>query len=231
MKHIQKRYIYAAFLASIFFLIIYLLVKINIIISIFLTIAIYYGGILLFKEEDVREFNSENINNYYYLASKVQNEAEKTKNKEIISICENIGKNTDSILVSLSQRPRKVEQIFSFFDYYLDIAYKILYKYNNISGNKDIKESEKKYKENTKDYLQKILDAFEKQSKNMQEAKMLDIDTEIKRIFYTITSGFLFVIVNIICCCFKEVLTNPRGFMSPMSGFIQITYPFVNCDY
>ena len=122
MKHIQKRYIYAAFLASIFFLIIYLLVKINIIISIFLTIAIYYGGILLFKEEDVREFNSENINNYYYLASKVQNEAEKTKNKEIISICENIGKNTDSILVSLSQRPRKVEQIFSFFDYYLDIA-------------------------------------------------------------------------------------------------------------
>ena len=187
MKHIQKRYIYAAFLASIFFLIIYLLVKINIIISIFLTIAIYYGGILLFKEEDVREFNSENINNYYYLASKVQNEAEKTKNKEIISICENIGKNTDSILVSLSQRPRKVEQIFSFFDYYLDIAYKILYKYNNISGNKDIKDSEKKYKENTKDYLQKILDAFEKQSKNMQEAKMLDIDTEIK--IFEKTSG------------------------------------------
>lgn len=187
MKHIQKRYIYAAILASIFFLIIYLLVKINIIISIFLTIAIYYGGILLFKEEDVREFNSENINNYYYLASKVQNEAEKTKNKEIISICENIGKNTDSILVSLSQRPRKVEQIFSFFDYYLDIAYKILYKYNNISGNKDIKESEKKYKENTKDYLQKILDAFEKQSKNMQEAKMLDIDTEIK--IFEKTSG------------------------------------------
>ena len=187
MKHIQKRYIYAAFLASIFFLIIYLLVKINIIISIFLTIAIYYGGILLFKEEDVREFNSENINNYYYLASKVQNEAEKTKNKEIISICENIGKNTDSILVSLSQRPRKVEQIFSFFDYYLDIAYKILYKYNNISGNNDIKDSEKKYKENTKDYLQKILDAFEKQSKNMQEAKMLDIDTEIK--IFEKTSG------------------------------------------
>ena len=187
MKHIQKRYIYAAFLASIFFLIIYLLVKINIIISIFLTIAIYYGGILLFKEEDVREFNSENINNYYYLASKVQNEEEKTKNKEIISICENIGKNTDSILVSLSQRPRKVEQIFSFFDYYLDIAYKILYKYNNISGNKEIKDSEKKYKENTKDYLQKILDAFEKQSKNMQEAKMLDIDTEIK--IFEKTSG------------------------------------------
>ena len=187
MKHIQKRYIYAAFLASAFFLIVYLILRLNIIIDILLTAAIYYGGILLFKKEDVREFNSENINNYYYLASKVQNEAVKTKDKEIISICENIGKNTDNILVSLSQRPKKVEQIFSFFDYYLDIAYKILYKYNSINGQKDIKANDKKHIENTNDYLQKILDAFDKQAKNMQEAKMLDIDTEIK--IFEKTSG------------------------------------------
>ena len=180
MKHIQKRYIYAALLASAFFLISYLLIRIPIILAIALTAAIYYGGILLFKKEDVREFNSENINNYYYLASKIQNESNKTKDKEIISICENIGKNTDSILVSLSQRPRKVEQIFSFFDYYLDIAYKILYKYNDINNKEEKKAADKKYLDNTKDYLQKILEAFEKQSKNMQEAKMLDIDTEIK---------------------------------------------------
>lgn len=180
MKHIQKRYIYAALLASAFFLISYLLIRIPIILAIALTAAIYYGGVLLFKKEDVREFNSENINNYYYLASKIQNESNKTKDKEIISICENIGKNTDSILVSLSQRPRKVEQIFSFFDYYLDIAYKILYKYNDINNKEEKKAADKKYLDNTKDYLQKILEAFEKQSKNMQEAKMLDIDTEIK---------------------------------------------------
>ena len=180
MKHIQKRYIYAALLASAFFLITYLLIRIPIILAIVLTAAIYYGGVLLFKKEDVREFNSENINNYYYLASKIQNESNKTKDKEIISICENIGKNTDSILVSLSQRPRKVEQIFSFFDYYLDIAYKILYKYNDINNKEEKKAADKKYLDNTKDYLQKILEAFEKQSKNMQEAKMLDIDTEIK---------------------------------------------------
>ena len=180
MKHIQKRYIYAALLASAFFLITYLLIRIPIILDIVLTAAIYYGGVLLFKKEDVREFNSENINNYYYLASKIQNESNKTKDKEIISICENIGKNTDSILVSLSQRPRKVEQIFSFFDYYLDIAYKILYKYNDINNKEEKKAADKKYLDNTKDYLQKILEAFEKQSKNMQEAKMLDIDNEIK---------------------------------------------------
>ena len=187
MKHIQKRYIYAAFLASAFFLITYLLIKLPIFVAIILTAAIYYGGVLLFKKEDVREFNSENINNYYYLASKVQNESNRTENKEIIKTCEEIGKNTDSILVSLSQRPRKVEQIFSFFDYYLDIAYKILYKYNSIKGKEDVNSKDKKYLENTPGYLQKILEAFEKQSKNMQEAKMLDIDTEIK--IFEKTSG------------------------------------------
>ncbi len=187
MKHIQKRYIYAAFLASAFFLITYLLIKLPIFVAIILTAAIYYGGVLLFKKEDVREFNSENINNYYYLASKVQNESNRTDNKEIIKTCEEIGKNTDSILVSLSQRPRKVEQIFSFFDYYLDIAYKILYKYNSIKGKQDVNSKDKKYLENTPGYLQKILEAFEKQSKNMQEAKMLDIDTEIK--IFEKTSG------------------------------------------
>ena len=187
MKHIQKRYIYAAFLASAFFLITYLLIKLPIFVAIILTAAIYYGGVLLFKKEDVREFNSENINNYYYLASKVQNESNRTDNKEIIKTCEEIGKNTDSILVSLSQRPRKVEQIFSFFDYYLDIAYKILYKYNSIKGKEDGNSKDKKYLENTPGYLQKILEAFEKQSKNMQEAKMLDIDTEIK--IFEKTSG------------------------------------------
>ena len=187
MKHIQKRYIYAAFLASAFFLITYLLIKLPTFVAIILTAAIYYGGVLLFKKEDVREFNSENINNYYYLASKVQNESNRTENKEIIKTCEEIGKNTDSILVSLSQRPRKVEQIFSFFDYYLDIAYKILYKYNSIKGKQDVNSKDKKYLENTPGYLQKILEAFEKQSKNMQEAKMLDIDTEIK--IFEKTSG------------------------------------------
>ncbi len=187
MKHIQKRYIYAAFLASAFFLITYLLIKLPIFVAIILTAAIYYGGVLLFKKEDVREFNSENINNYYYLASKVQNESNRTENKEIIKTCEEIGKNTDSILVSLSQRPRKVEQIFSFFDYYLDIAYKILYKYNSIKGKEDVNSKDKKYLENTPGYFQKILEAFEKQSKNMQEAKMLDIDTEIK--IFEKTSG------------------------------------------
>lgn len=179
MKQIQKRYIYAALLASLFYIIVFILLKLHIITCIILTIAIYYGGILLFKKEDVRELNGDNINNYYYLASKVQNEANRTNNEEIIGIVEKISANTDAILVSLSQRPKKVEQTFDFFDYYLDIAYKILYKYNSISD-KEEKPVDKKHKDDTLKYLKEILASFEKQEKNMQEAKMLDIDTEIK---------------------------------------------------
>ncbi len=194
MKQFQKRYIYAALLASGFFLvslIVFIMLDINIVLSfilaIILTILMYVGGINLFRKKDVRELTSDAVNNYYFLASKIQSEANKTEDKDIIEKVEEIGKLTDSIIVSLTQRPKKVETTFDFFDYYLDIAYKILFKYNSISNKKEQSDSDKKYIKNTKGYIDNILDAFTKQSKNMQEAKMLDIDTEIK--IFEKTSG------------------------------------------
>ena len=194
MKQFQRRYIYAALLASGFFLItllIFTLLDINIILrfilSIILTLLMYVGGINLFRKKDVRELTSENINNYYFLASKIQSEANKTEDENIIKKVEEIGKLTDAIIVSLTQRPKKVETTFDFFDYYLDISYKILYKYNNINKKEEKTENDKKFIKNTKQYIDSIVEAFTKQSKNMQEAKMLDIDTEIK--IFEKTSG------------------------------------------
>ena len=194
MKQVQKRYIYAAIMASIFFLILYIVLSIigidlilRILVSVLLTIGIYIGGILFFKKEDVRELTGDNINNYYYLASKVNNEANRTEDENIIKTAEEIAKLTDNILVSLSQRPKKVESTFDFFDYYLDISYKILYRYNSIKNKEEQTKEDKKFITSTKKYLDNILNAFKKQSKNMQEAKMLDIDTEIK--IFEKTSG------------------------------------------
>ena len=194
MRQIQKRYIYAAILASIFFLIIYLIftligfnIVVRLLIPIILTIGVYIGGIFFFKKEDVRELNGESINNYYYLASKVNSEAVRTEDKDIKEITEEISKLTDNILVSLSQRPKKVEYTFDFFDYYLDISYKILYKYNSLKNKEEQSKDDKKFISSTKKYLENILEAFKKQAKNMQEAKMLDIDTEIK--IFEKTSG------------------------------------------
>ena len=194
MRQFQKRYIYAAILASIFFLILYLVftiigfnIIVRLLIPIILTIGVYIGGIFFFKKEDVRELNGESINNYYYLASKVNSEAVRTENKDLKEITEEISKLTDSILVSLSQRPKKVEYTFDFFDYYLDISYKILYKYNSLKNKEEQTKDDKKFISSTKKYLENILEAFKKQAKNMQEAKMLDIDTEIK--IFEKTSG------------------------------------------
>ena len=194
MRQIQKRYIYAAILASIFFIVLYVVLTIiginlvvRILIPVILTIGIYIGGIFFFRKEDVRELNGESINNYYYLASKVNNEANRTEDKDIKEITEEISKLTDSILVSLSQRPKKVEYTFDFFDYYLDISYKILYKYNLIKNKEEKTKDDKEFISSTKKYLENVLEAFRKQAKNMQEAKMLDIDTEIK--IFEKTSG------------------------------------------
>ena len=176
-KQVQTRYIRSAILASFFFIIIFLIVKLDLFISIILTILIYVGGILLFKPKDIREFSEEYVNGYYYLGSKVQNVANRSENEEIINSSTKITELTDKIINSLSQRPNKVEQAF---EYYLDIAYKIIYKYNYICKKEDKTEKDKKYIKDTPTFLKDIENAFLKQYKNMQESRILDIDAEIK---------------------------------------------------
>lgn len=187
MKQIQKRYIYSALLASAFFIIIYALLKVHIIISILLTGVIYVGGIFLFKKDDIREFTVENVNTYYYLTSRVLNQAKLTNNEVLYNDTEEITKLTDEILVSLSQRPKKVEQAFDFFDYYLDIAYKILYKYNYIQAKENSSLKEQEFMRTSETHIKNILESFKKQLKNMQESKIIDIENEIK--MFEQTSG------------------------------------------
>ena len=184
MKQIQTRYLYSALLASIFFIFTFLLFRVNLILAILLTVVVYVGGIFLFKEKDIREFDSKSVNNYYFLASKVQNQANQTNDDGIIESVTEITKLLDEILVSLSQRPKKVEQTFDFFDYYLDVTYKILYKYNYINGHE---EKDTKFLKNTPKYIKSIVEEFKKLSKNMQESKLLDMQTEIK--IFESTSG------------------------------------------
>ncbi|MBE6161272.1 MAG: hypothetical protein E7158_03530 [Firmicutes bacterium] len=187
MKQIQKRYIYSSILASIFFIVIYVILQVHILISILLTIIIYIGGIFLFQKDDIREFNTKSINDYYYMASKVQNQADISKNSVIIENVKQITDLTDSIIVSLSQRPKKVEQVFDFFDYYLDITYKILYKYNYLNMKEEKTKEDNKFIKDINKNIEKIKDEFNKQYKNMQEAKVLDMETEIK--MFESTSG------------------------------------------
>ena len=188
MKQIQTRYLYSAITASVFFVLCYLILNLNIFITIILTALIYVGGIFLFKEKDIREFSEEYVNNYYFLASKTKNQTTNIKDEKIVKDVEEISELTNEILISLRQRPKKVEQVFDFFDYYLDATYKILYKYNLLIEKENKTEEDNNYIKEVPNYITNIKESFQKQLSNMQEAKMLDIDTEIK--IFEKTIGF-----------------------------------------
>jgi len=180
MKRLQKRYFYSSVISSIFFIIIYLFLDFDIFIALILTLLVFVGGILLFKEKDIREFNEEDINNYYFQASRISNLSSVLDDKESKDKVNNICSLVDSIIKSLRQRPKKVEQVFDFFDYYLDALYKIIYKYKLTKEKEELNDKDNKYIDDTYKYIDNINHSFEKQLKNMQEAKMLDIDMEIK---------------------------------------------------
>ncbi len=180
MRQIQRRYLYSAILASVSFIIFYLIFNIHLILSLVLTILIGLGGILLFKEKDIRQFNENDVNNYYFMASKIQNLSTAINNEEIDKHIKNITEKTDAILVALRQRPKKVEQAFDFFDYYFDATYKILYKYKMVQDKKEQNANDNKYIKEAPKFIEAISSGFDKQLKNMQEAKMIDIDNEIK---------------------------------------------------
>lgn len=180
MQQLQKRYLYSALLSATFFIVIYGLINFNIFISIFLTAVIYLGGIFLFKEKDIRVMDAENVNNYYFMASKCANIASSIEDEEIKEYVDKIAVYTDEILVSLTQRPKKIEQVFDFFDYYLDMTYKILQRYVLSLKHENKTKKDDKFLTNTRDYIKKIVENFEKQLNNMKEARMLDIESEIR---------------------------------------------------
>lgn len=180
MGQIQKRYIYAGIVGALCFLVIYGILDFNIFISIALTVLVYVGGIFFFKEKDIRELTPETIDNYYFVASKCANQSGFIEDIEIKKRVEEITTYTDEILLSLTQRPKKVEQVFDFFDYYLDITYKILLRYNMIAKSQNKTPNDKVFMNSTREFLSKISEAFSKQLANMKEARMLDIESEIR---------------------------------------------------
>ena len=108
MKQFQKRYIYSSILASTFFIISFTLLHVHIIISIVLTFIIQFGGVFLFKKDDIRELTDDNINTYLYYASKLHHQAKITKSEKIINNVEEIATLTNNIIISLKQRSKKV---------------------------------------------------------------------------------------------------------------------------
>lgn len=180
MRQLQKRYLYSAILSAVFFIATYGIFDFNLILSIILTVLIYVGGIFLFKDKDIRSMSPENVDNYYFMASKCVNLASHIEDENIKNNIDGIAVYTDEILLSLTQRPKKVEQVFDFFDYYLDMTYKILQRYNMAEKHDKKTAKDKDFIKNSPTYIEKISKCFKRQLDNMKEARMLDIESEIR---------------------------------------------------
>lgn len=180
MKSLQKRYFYAAGLGALGFLVSYLIIELGLIFSIFLTILIYIAGIFIFKEKDIREYDADDINKYYFQTSKILSYKNRLKDKEMLETVGSISDISSKILSALTQKPKKVTQVYNFYDYYMSLVIKLLERYAYLEKKKDKTETENKFLEKCETYLINIENEFKKQLDNMYKTSELDIEKEIK---------------------------------------------------
>lgn len=176
---LQKRYIYSAGLSVVIFIILYMIIDMHILICIPLTAITYIGGIFLFKEKDVRVYNSEDINRYYFQTSKLLSYRDRVEDDKIKEDVEQISDVSTKILAAVSQKPKKVTQVFNFYDYYMNLILRILERYVQLNKKEEKNHNEKKFLNNVDNYLDNIKLQFDKQLDNMYKTSTIDIDAEI----------------------------------------------------
>ena len=177
----KKRYLYAAILSALLFLILYIVLNFNVFISIILTVITYVGGIFLFKEKDIRKYDPNAIMHYCYLISKIDNYTNIIKDEDVNKDIKDISVKAEKIVNMLEHKPDKVTQVYDGFDYYLPFTIKVLDQYVILQNTEEQNnEEEKKFIKdinNTLDYIEKEID---KLLTNMNYTKMLDINASIE---------------------------------------------------
>lgn len=176
----KKRYVYAAILAGLLFIILYLFLDFNILVCLLLTILTYIGGIFLYKEKDIRKYDPNLIMHYYYLISKLYNYTNFIKDKNINKNIIDITEESEKIISMLEQKPNKVTQVYDGFDYYLPLSIKIVDHFVYLKDKENLTNIEKKFMENINNCLDNLELEIKKLLENMNYTKMLDIATRIE---------------------------------------------------
>lgn len=176
----KVRYLYAALLSAVLFLILLFALDFPIWLCIILALVTYVGGIFFFKEKDVRKYDPNIIMHYCYLLSKVNNYKRLIDDDEVNSNIEDITKKAEKIVVMLEQKPDKVTQIYDSFDYYLPFTIKILDQYVRLNNEENKKDEEKKFMKEINKTLDYIEAEVDKLLENMNYTKMLDINSSIE---------------------------------------------------
>lgn len=189
-KNIIRFDILNTLLGIIIFIVLFAVLKMEIIISGVLALLIYIGSSLLFapnnklvllgikdsnKQKEYMDLLDNGYENYEKI-SKLRNQLTKP---EIKVKCTLIVNQIAKILKYLEKHPNKIGQNKKFFTYYLEAILKIINSYNDISTqNVHTKEIEE-VMEKTEKSLTLINKSLEEQFSKMLQNDALDLDTEI----------------------------------------------------
>ncbi len=176
----KKRYIYGAVLSATLFILLYIIFNFPPLIAIILAVVTYIGGILLFKEKDVRKYDAGITMHHCYLVSKINNYTNLIKDEKVNKNIKDISVKAEKIIQMLQQKPDKVTQIYDGFDYYLPFTIRILEQYWNLESKDKITEEEKKFRDEINDTLDVIENEIDKLLENMNYTKMIDINASIE---------------------------------------------------
>ncbi|MCI5835743.1 MAG: 5-bromo-4-chloroindolyl phosphate hydrolysis family protein [Firmicutes bacterium] len=177
---LKKRYIYASLLAGLVFLILYLILNFNILISLILTILTYIGGILFYKEKDVRKYDPNLIMHYCYLISKLYNYTNSIEDEIVNKNIKEITDEAEKIIIMLEQKPNKVTQVYDGFDYYLPLSIKVMEHYVYLKKKSNLTNKEKGFMLQINVFLDNIEKEISKLLENMNYTRMLDINSRIE---------------------------------------------------
>lgn len=189
-KNIIRFDILNTLLGIIIFIVLFAVLKMEIIISGVLALLIYIGSSLLFapnnklvllgikdsnKQKEYMDLLDNGYENYEKI-SKLRNQLTKL---EIKAKCTLIVNQIAKILKYLEKHPNKIGQNKKFFTYYLEAILKIINSYNDISTqNVHTKEIEE-VMDKTEKSLTLIEKSLEEQFSKMLQNDALDLDTEI----------------------------------------------------
>ena len=176
----KKRYIYSSLLAAVSFIILYVVLEFHLLICLPIVAVIYFAGILLYKEKDVRTYNPNDIMHYCYLISKIDNFSNLIKDKNVKANIKDISTKSERIVVMLEQKPNKVTQVYESFDFYLPQTIKILEQYVYTTGREKKTKEEEKFIVEINETLDYIENEVDKLLNNMNYTKMLDINASIE---------------------------------------------------
>lgn len=189
-KNIIRFDILNTLLGIIIFIVLFAVLKMEIIISGVLALLIYIGSSLLFapnnklvllgikdsnKQKEYMDLLDNGYDNYEKI-TKIRNQLTKP---EIKAKCTLIVNQIAKILKYLEKHPNKIGQNKKFFTYYLEAILKIINSYNDISTqNVHTKEIEE-VMDKTETSLTLIEKSLEEQFSKMLQNDALDLDTEI----------------------------------------------------